>query len=170
MSSMGRQTLLATGMRGRIITLRDDLWKGKPYKPLTFGKRSTGGRNNTGRSDDRTTAPSPFTIGGVEEFQRCMCAAHVASCERLSPATFICRFLKLWCVLPHRITAWHRGGGHKRLLRTIEFKGVRKGSQPGVVQRIEYDPNRSARIALVKYGECALPYPMAPHPNGIYCH
>lgn len=79
---MGRQALLAAGMRGRIITLRDDLWKGKPYKPLTFGKRSTGGRNNTGRSDSLTTAPSPFTIRGMQAFMRGMCAAHVVRCEK----------------------------------------------------------------------------------------
>lgn len=84
-------------MRGRVITLRDDLWKGKPYKPLTFGKRSTGGRNNTGT-----------------------------------------------------VTAWHRGGGHKRLLRDIDF-GMGRVGKEATVQRIEYDPNRSARIALIKY-------------------
>ena len=51
-----------------------------------------------------------------------------------------------------RVTAWHRGGGHKRLYRHIDFRGGRFGAE-GTVQRIEYDPNRSARIALVKYGE-----------------
>ena len=51
-----------------------------------------------------------------------------------------------------RVTAWHRGAGHKRLFRLIDMCGSREG-QDGVVQRIEYDPNRSARIALVKYGE-----------------
>lgn len=86
------------GLRGRITTSREGLWKGGPYKPLAYGKKSGGGRNNTGT-----------------------------------------------------VTAWHRGGGHKRLYRMIDFRGGRP-QQEGTVQRIEYDPNRSARIALVKYG------------------
>ncbi len=49
-----------------------------------------------------------------------------------------------------RITSFHRGGGSKRLLRRIDFK--RNILSTGVVERIEYDPNRSARIALVKWG------------------
>lgn len=48
-----------------------------------------------------------------------------------------------------RITAFHRGGGSKRLLRRIDFK--RNILSTGIVERIEYDPNRSARIALVKW-------------------
>lgn len=47
---------------------------------------------------------------------------------------------------------WHRGGGHKRLYRIIDFKRRLIGLQ-GHVRRIEYDPNRSARIALVDYVE-----------------
>jgi len=47
-----------------------------------------------------------------------------------------------------RISVWHKGGGAKRLYRQIDFHGA--GECDGVVQRIEYDPNRSARIALVK--------------------
>lgn len=57
------------GQRGRIITLRSHLWKGKPYKPLTVGLRKKGGRNNQGR-----------------------------------------------------ICVWHRGGGHKRLYRMVDFQ------------------------------------------------
>ena len=50
------------------------------------------------------------------------------------------------------VTSWHRGGGAKRLYRCIDF--VRSGKQgPGVVERLEYDPNRSARIALVRHHE-----------------
>ncbi|HEV2989959.1 MAG TPA: 50S ribosomal protein L2 [Candidatus Angelobacter sp.] len=48
------------------------------------------------------------------------------------------------------ITIWHRGGGHKRKLRIIDFKRDKVGV-PGKVVSIEYDPNRSARIALIAY-------------------
>jgi large subunit ribosomal protein L2 len=51
-----------------------------------------------------------------------------------------------------RLTARHRGGGHKRLFRVIDFKRDKTGI-PGVVSSIEYDPNRSARIALVTYAD-----------------
>ena len=47
-------------------------------------------------------------------------------------------------------TIWHRGGGHKRKLRIIDFKRDKVGV-PGKVVSIEYDPNRSARIALIAY-------------------
>ncbi|KAK9818830.1 hypothetical protein WJX74_008560 [Apatococcus lobatus] len=89
---------ITPGFRGRVITSRQGLWKGSPYKPLTVGKHSSGGRNNGGS-----------------------------------------------------ITSWHRGSGHKRKYRIIDFTHS-TGRGPGVVERIEYDPNRSARIALVKYG------------------
>ncbi|MHC5081965.1 MAG: 50S ribosomal protein L2, partial [Planctomycetota bacterium] len=46
-----------------------------------------------------------------------------------------------------RITCWHRGGGHKRKLRQIDFKR-NKIDVPAKVAALEYDPNRSARIAL----------------------
>ena len=49
-----------------------------------------------------------------------------------------------------RITAYHRGGGHKRAYRLIDFKR-NKFDIKGIVETIEYDPNRSARIALIKY-------------------
>src|SRR5262245_26174736 len=48
------------------------------------------------------------------------------------------------------ITMRRRGGGHKRLYRLIDFKRDRQGI-PAVVETIEYDPNRSARIALIRY-------------------
>ena len=51
-----------------------------------------------------------------------------------------------------RITVRHRGGGHKRRLRVIDFKRD-KIAVPGEVFSIEYDPNRSARIALIKYAD-----------------
>lgn len=50
-----------------------------------------------------------------------------------------------------RITVFHRGGGSKRLQRKIDFK--RSTSSMGIVERIEYDPNRSSRIALVRWIE-----------------
>mmetsp|Transcript_24466 Transcript_24466/g.43540 ORF Transcript_24466/g.43540 Transcript_24466/m.43540 type:complete len:366 (-) Transcript_24466:170-1267(-) len=87
------------GFRGRVITERKELWKGKPFKPLTTGKKSISGRNHHGK-----------------------------------------------------VTVRFRGGGHKRLYRFIDFQ--RRALPDGVfgeVERIEYDPNRSARIALVKY-------------------
>mmetsp|Transcript_50402 Transcript_50402/g.93909 ORF Transcript_50402/g.93909 Transcript_50402/m.93909 type:complete len:376 (+) Transcript_50402:50-1177(+) len=90
---------LTPGMRGRITTRRNHLWKGKPYAPLTKGLSKTGGRNHQGRT-----------------------------------------------------TVFWRGGGHKRLYRIIDFKRKLTGLV-GTVRRLEYDPNRSARIALVDYQE-----------------
>jgi len=60
-----------------------------------------------------------------------------------------------------RITARRRGGGHKRKYRVVDFKR-RKFDVPAKVERIEYDPNRSAFIALVKYQDGELAYILAP--------
>ena len=60
-----------------------------------------------------------------------------------------------------RITARRRGGGHKRLYRKIDFKR-RKFDVPATVERIEYDPNRSAFIALLKYEDGEQSYIVAP--------
>ncbi|HEY8490395.1 MAG TPA: 50S ribosomal protein L2 [Dehalococcoidia bacterium] len=60
-----------------------------------------------------------------------------------------------------RITVRHRGGGHKRLLRIIDFKRNKIGV-PGRVAAIEYDPNRSARIALIFYVDGEKRYILAP--------
>src|SRR5476651_1441939 len=60
-----------------------------------------------------------------------------------------------------RITSRFRGGGHKQAYRTIDFKRVRRG-EPAIVERIEYDPNRTAFIALVKYKDGELAYILAP--------
>src|ERR1700680_2715454 len=49
-----------------------------------------------------------------------------------------------------RITMRHRGGGHKRQLRLIDFKRNKDGV-PAIVAALEYDPNRSANIALLQY-------------------
>jgi large subunit ribosomal protein L2 len=61
-----------------------------------------------------------------------------------------------------RVVVRHRGGGHKRLLRFVDFKQTGKIGIPGVVQSIEYDPNRSARIALVYYADGSKSYVLAP--------
>jgi large subunit ribosomal protein L2 len=60
-----------------------------------------------------------------------------------------------------RITADHRGGGHKRLYRLIDFKRDKK-NVPAKVEAIEYDPNRSARIALLCYADGERRYILAP--------
>jgi len=60
-----------------------------------------------------------------------------------------------------RITRRHQGGGHKRLYRQIDFKRVKDGI-PAKVAAIEYDPNRSARIALLHYADGAKAYILAP--------
>ncbi len=60
-----------------------------------------------------------------------------------------------------RITVRHRGGGHKRRYRMVDFKR-RKYDVPGVIERLEYDPNRSAFIALIKYEDGELAYILAP--------
>ena len=56
----------------------------------------------------------------------------------------------------------HRGGGHKRQYRLIDFKRDKIGI-PARVQTIEYDPNRSGRIALVAYRDGEKRYILAPH-------
>ncbi len=60
-----------------------------------------------------------------------------------------------------RITTRHIGGGHKQHYRVVDFKRD-KDSIPGVVERIEYDPNRSAHLALIKYLDGERRYIIAP--------
>ncbi len=60
-----------------------------------------------------------------------------------------------------RITTRHRGGGHKQRYRVIDFKRD-KDNIPGRVERIEYDPNRTANIALVLYADGERRYILAP--------
>ncbi|MGB1609864.1 MAG: 50S ribosomal protein L2, partial [Ilumatobacteraceae bacterium] len=60
-----------------------------------------------------------------------------------------------------RKTSRHRGGGHKRRYRVIDFKRVKDGV-PGRVASIEYDPNRTCRIALIHYADGAKAYILAP--------
>ena len=99
------------GQRHKAIGTFDDVTTSVPEKTLVFGKRSTGGRNNSGR-----------------------------------------------------ITVRYRGGGHKRLIRIVDFKRDKDGI-PATVKTIEYDPNRSARIALVFYADGEKRYIVAP--NGL---
>jgi large subunit ribosomal protein L2 len=61
-----------------------------------------------------------------------------------------------------RITVRFRGGGHKRAYRLVDFKRRAKFGVPGIVERLEYDPNRTAFIALVKYEDGELAYILAP--------
>lgn len=63
-----------------------------------------------------------------------------------------------------RITTRHVGGGHKQRYRMIDFRRDKDGV-PGIVERVEYDPNRSARIALICYRDGERRYIIAP--NGI---
>src|ERR1700733_2394478 len=96
------------GQRQLVMVDRSALYKGKPVKALTEGKRGQGGRNNTGR-----------------------------------------------------ITVRCRGGGHKKAYRTVDFKRA-KIDVPAVVERLEYDPNRTAFIALIKYQDGEQAYILAP--------
>ncbi len=61
-----------------------------------------------------------------------------------------------------RVTVRHRGGGHKRLLRIVDFKQTDKPGIVGRIAAIEYDPNRSAYIALVHYSDGEKRYILAP--------
>ncbi|KAF2234629.1 ribosomal protein L2 [Viridothelium virens] len=85
------------GVRHLRRPINDHLWKGGPYRPLTFPKigQGKGGRNNRGR-----------------------------------------------------VTVRHRGGGHRRRIRTVDYK--REAPGPHTVLRIEYDPNRSSHLALLE--------------------
>src|ERR1700709_640376 len=91
-----------------VMVDRSALYKAKPVKSLTEGKRGQGGRNNTGR-----------------------------------------------------ITVRFRGGGHKKAYRNVDFKRT-KVDVPAVVERLEYDPNRTAFIALIKYEDGEQAYILAP--------
>jgi len=64
-----------------------------------------------------------------------------------------------------RITARHQGGGHKRAYRLIDFRRADKDGVPAKVAHLEYDPNRTARIALLHYADGEKRYILAP--NGL---
>ncbi len=99
---------ITPGLRELVLVDRSDLWKGKPEKSLTEGKKKSGGRDNQG---------------------------HIA--------------------------VRHRGGGHKQRYRVIDFKR-RKWDVPATVERLEYDPNRTAFIALIEYEDGERAYILAP--------
>ena len=61
-----------------------------------------------------------------------------------------------------RMTSRHIGGGHKRTYRMIDFKRTSKMGVQGTVERIEYDPNRTAYIALIRYTDGEVNYILAP--------
>ncbi|OFV83972.1 MAG: 50S ribosomal protein L2 [Acidobacteria bacterium RIFCSPHIGHO2_12_FULL_67_30] len=63
-----------------------------------------------------------------------------------------------------RVSAWHRGGGHKRMYRLIDFRRDKEGI-PARVAAIEYDPNRSANLALLHYADGEKRYIL--HPLGL---
>ena len=65
-----------------------------------------------------------------------------------------------------RITSRHRGGGHKQAYRKIDFKRRGKPDMVATVERLEYDPNRTAFIALIKYEDGELAYILAPQRLG----
>ncbi len=94
--------------RGTVIVDKSNLWKGSPYKALTKGQKSTGGRNNYGR-----------------------------------------------------ITSRHRGGGAKHKFRQIDFLRKRKDIF-ATIERVEYDPNRTSYIALIKYDDDVRNYILCP--------
>ncbi len=72
-----------------------------------------------------------------------------------------------------RVTVRHRGGGHKRRYRIIDFKQTDKAGVPGKIVGIEYDPNRTTRIALVQYVDGEKRYVLAPEGlkagDGVVC-
>src|SRR5712671_560681 len=65
-----------------------------------------------------------------------------------------------------RITVRFRGGGHKKAYRLVDFKRD-KVDVPAIVERLEYDPNRTSFIALVKYQDGELAYIIAPQRLGV---
>ena len=104
----------------------------KTYKPITPGLRG-----RTGYAFDELTTDKPY---------RKLVASLKPSGGRSSSG---------------RITIRFRGGGHKRKYRIIDFKRD-KFEIPGTIETIEYDPNRTARIALVKYEDGERRYILAP--------
>src|SRR5690625_868310 len=66
-----------------------------------------------------------------------------------------------------RITTRHHGGGHKRQYRVIDFKRNKDGI-PGRVATIEYDPNRTANIALIHYADGEIRYNLAMNVHKVW--
>lgn len=136
------------GFRGRIITSRKDLWKGGPFKPLTEGMAKTGGRNHHGVITARHRG------GGHRKV--CWAGSIRAACAH-PPRGAAPRCSSKPCC--------HQGLSHlimpalastplppRQVYRLIDFARP-TGTKAAVVERLEYDPNRSAHIALVKHKE-----------------
>ena len=98
-----------SSQRFKVISAFEEITSSTPEKKLLSSKKSTGGRNNSGK-----------------------------------------------------MTMRYLGGGHKKRFRVIDFKREKEGI-PATVQSIEYDPNRSARIALLYYADGEKRYIVAPH-------
>ena len=97
-----------------------------------------------------TASGSAVVIGSIEAMER---QTFESADERVNEE---------WGEIITKITVWHKGGGHKRLYRVIDFKRDLFGVN-GVIRRIEYDPNRTTRIALVDYPDGIKPrYILAP--------
>ncbi len=99
----------SSGQRYKLISTFEEITSSTPEKSLLVSKKSSGGRNNSGK-----------------------------------------------------MTMRYIGGGHKKKYRIIDFKRDKDGI-PAVVKSIEYDPNRSARIALLYYADGEKRYIIAPH-------
>ncbi len=61
-----------------------------------------------------------------------------------------------------QVSVRHRGGGHKRLQRIVDFRQIDKAGIPGTVVAVEYDPNRTSRLLLVQYADGEKRYHLAP--------
>lgn len=104
----------------------------KSYKPITPGMRQRIALDNSGLTTDRPE--KSLTTGRPEKAGR---------------------------GAKGRISVWHKGGGHKRRYREIDFRRDKIGI-PGTVATLEYDPNRSSNIALIKYADGEKRYIIAP--------
>ena len=95
--------------------------------------------------------------------RRGMSVSDFEEITRSTPERSLLRPVQKWAGRNNvgRVTVRHRGGGHKRRYRVIDFKRDKLGV-PGRVDSIEYDPNRSARIALVVYADGDKRYILAP--------
>lgn len=94
---------------------------------------------------------------------RFMSVSSFAEVDKVEPERSLLRSLKKHSGrnAQGRITVRHRGGGHRKIYRIIDFRRNKLGI-PGRVASIEYDPNRSARIALVHYADGEKRYILAP--------
>lgn len=145
-----------TGFRGRIITSRKDLWKDGPFKPLTEGLAKTGGRNHHGvitvrhrGGGHRKVSPAGGGTAVVaSSIGRCAPLRQQASFGSPVPTLSMpnLRCPPHTCVTPPPPLAL----ALCQVYRLIDFARP-TGTKAAVVQRLEYDPNRSAHIALVKH-------------------